>query len=115
QILGGGQDEAALHRLKQLAGETCAALEAGALDRVAELMHEHWEAKGRRAPGTVTQEMEELRERALAAGARGVISLGAGGGGFLLVYSPEPERTRAALDVTELPFGLDSEGCTALR
>ena len=115
QILGGGQDEAALHRLKQLAGETCAALEAGALDRLAELMHEHWEAKRRRAPGTVTPEMDELRERALAAGARGVISLGAGGGGFLLVYSPEPERTRAALDATELAFGLDEVGATALR
>ena len=115
QILGGGQDEAALHRLKQLAGETCAALEAGELDRVAELMHEHWEAKRRRAPGTVTPEMDELRERALAAGARGVISLGAGGGGFLLVYSPQPERTRSALDATELAFGLDEVGATALR
>ena len=48
--------------------------------RFAELMHEHWEAKRRRAPGTVTEEMDALRERALAAGARGVISLGAGGG-----------------------------------
>ena len=59
--------------------------------------------------------MDELRERALAAGARGVISLGAGGGGFLLVYSPEPERTRSALDATELAFGLDDVGATALR
>jgi D-glycero-alpha-D-manno-heptose-7-phosphate kinase len=116
RILGAGQDEQALHRLKALAAETCAALESGDLDRVAGLMHEHWEAKRRRAPGTVTPEMDELRERALRAGAAGVISLGAGGGGFLLVYSPEPERTRAALaGVDELEFGLDETGCTALR
>jgi D-glycero-alpha-D-manno-heptose-7-phosphate kinase len=114
-ILGAGQAEEALHRLKELAGETCAALESDDLDRVAELMQEHWEAKRRRSAGTVTQEMEDLREQALRAGARGVISLGAGGGGFLLVYTPDPERTRAALQATELPFGLDSEGCTALR
>jgi D-glycero-alpha-D-manno-heptose-7-phosphate kinase len=115
EILGAGQVEEALHRLKQLAGESCAALEAGDLDALAELMHEHWEAKRRRAPGTVTPDMDALRERALAAGARGVISLGAGGGGFLLVYTPDPERTRAALDAPELAFGLDDEGATTLR
>jgi D-glycero-alpha-D-manno-heptose-7-phosphate kinase len=108
ELLGAGQDEQALHRLKELAADTGAALESGALDRVAELMEEHWEAKRRRSAGTVTEEMEDLRERALRAGARGVISLGAGGGGFLLVYTPDPERTRAALQVTELPFGLDT-------
>jgi len=77
-------------------------------------MHEHWDAKRRRAPGTVTPEMEALRDRALTAGAGGVISLGAGGGGFLLVYSPDPERTRAALGMADLVFGLDEAGCTAL-
>ena len=114
-ILGAGQAEEALHRLKELAGETCAALQSDDLDRVAELMQEHWEAKRRRSAGTVTQEMEDLRDQALSAGARGVISLGAGGGGFLLVYTPDPGRTRAALQAAELPFGLDGEGCTALR
>jgi D-glycero-alpha-D-manno-heptose-7-phosphate kinase len=116
QILGAGQDEQAVHRLKRVAAETCAALEAGDLDAVADLMHEHWEAKRLRAPGTVIPEMDELRERALGAGAAGVISLGAGGGGFLLVYSPEPARTRAALaGVDELEFGLDETGCTLVR
>ena len=113
-ILGAGQTEEAVHRLKDLAGETCAALEADDLERVAELMHEHWDAKRLRAPGTVTEEMDALRERALGAGAGGVISLGAGGGGFLLVYSPDPERTRAALGIADLEFGLDEQGCTAL-
>jgi D-glycero-alpha-D-manno-heptose-7-phosphate kinase len=114
-ILGAGQREDAVHRLKELAGETAAALEADDLERMAELMEEHWEAKRHRAAGTVTREMEELREAALRAGARGVISLGAGGGGFLLVYTPDPERTRSALrGVVELPFGLDDAGCVVL-
>jgi D-glycero-alpha-D-manno-heptose-7-phosphate kinase len=80
-------------------------------------MDEHWEAKRRRAAGTVTSDMDALRDRALRAGARGVISLGAGGGGFLLVYTPDPGRTRAGLaedGVRELPFGLDDAGCAAL-
>jgi D-glycero-alpha-D-manno-heptose-7-phosphate kinase len=115
EILGGAQDRAALDRLAALARETCAALERGDLERCGELMDEHWEVKRRRAPGTVTAGMDELRRRALRTGARGVISLGAGGGGFLLVYTSDPERTRAALDgVPELRFGLDRDGTVAL-
>jgi D-glycero-alpha-D-manno-heptose-7-phosphate kinase len=115
QVAGDARVKRALHRLQELAHETSDALEAGDLDRFGDLMDEHWEAKRRRAPGTVTHEMDGLRTRALEAGARGVISLGAGGGGFLLVYSPDPERTRAALDgVPELRFGLEARGATAL-
>jgi D-glycero-alpha-D-manno-heptose-7-phosphate kinase len=115
QVAGDARSRRALDRLRALAQETCAALEAGDLERCGMLMDEHWEAKRERAPGTVTNDMDALRERALKAGARGVISLGAGGGGFLLVYTSEPERTRAALDgVPELPFGLDRRGATVL-
>jgi D-glycero-alpha-D-manno-heptose-7-phosphate kinase len=115
QVAGDARSRRALDRLRALAQETCAALEAGDLERCGMLMDEHWEAKRERAPGTVTNDMDALRERALKAGARGVISLGAGGGGFLLVYTSEPERTRAALDgVPELAFGLDRGGATVL-
>jgi D-glycero-alpha-D-manno-heptose-7-phosphate kinase len=116
-ILGAGPVHSALDRLRDLAHETCAALEEGDLERFGQLMHEHWERKRERAPGTVTETMDELRGRALRAGARGVISLGAGGGGFLLVYTPDPERTRRGLDedgARELRFGLDGVGCTAV-
>jgi D-glycero-alpha-D-manno-heptose-7-phosphate kinase len=95
----------------------CEALEAGDLDRCAELMNENWEAKRGRAPGTVTPEMDGLRDVALRSGAGGVLSLGAGGGGFLLVYSTDPERTRSAMrdaGAPELPFGLDKQGCVGL-
>jgi D-glycero-alpha-D-manno-heptose-7-phosphate kinase len=115
-VIGAGQSEQALHRIKELAGATRDALEADDLDRLDELMEENWEAKRARAPGMVTPGMDALRERALEAGARGVSSLGAGGGGFLLVHAPDPERVRAALaDVPEVPFGLDGDGCVALR
>jgi D-glycero-alpha-D-manno-heptose-7-phosphate kinase len=103
-----------LHRAKELAGETCVALEAGDLDRCATLMEEHWEVKRRRAPGAVTERSEELRELARRAGAGGVMLMGAGGGGFLLVYTRRPEDTRRAMEragAPELRFGLDTVGC----
>jgi D-glycero-alpha-D-manno-heptose-7-phosphate kinase len=114
---GSAEVRRALDTIGELARETCAALEAGDLARVAELMNEHWDAKRGRAPGTVTQEMDDLRDLALRSGADGVSSLGAGGGGFLLVQTDEPERTRAAMEsagAPELAFGLDAHGCVAL-
>lgn len=107
---------AALDRLQELARETCAALEAGDLDRCADLMNSHFDAKRGRAPGTVTEAVDDVARRALAAGAAGVVPLGAGGGGFLLAYAPDPERTRAGMDgVVELEFGLDEQGCRVLQ
>jgi D-glycero-alpha-D-manno-heptose-7-phosphate kinase len=107
----------ALDRLRELALETCAALEAGDLAACSELMNESWEAKRGRAPGTVLPEMDELRDLALRSAGSGVLSLGAGGGGFLLVLTDEPERTREAMrrvGAPELRFGLDASGCVSL-
>lgn len=106
---------AALDRLQELARETCTALEAGDLDRCAELMNLHFEAKRGRAPGTVTAEVDAVAQQALRAGATGVVPLGAGGGGFLLAYAPDPQRARAGMEgIAELRFGLDLQGCQAL-
>ncbi|MBA2630831.1 MAG: galactokinase [Thermoleophilaceae bacterium] len=104
----------ALERLHELGRATCSAMEAGDLAKCAELLNEQWEAKRGRAPGTVTDEMDALRDRALRAGGLGAVPLGAGGGGFVLVYTPDPERTRGELtDVPELSFAPDSGGCVA--
>ena len=61
---------------------------------------------------------ERIDQLYLAARGAGVIGgklVGAGGGGFLLVYSDDPERTRQAmrqLDADEVQFSIDISGCT---
>ena len=115
-LLSGTRMEA-LERLHELALQTCAALEAGDLAACGELMKESWEAKRERAPGTVLPEMDDLRDRALRSSGTGVLSLGAGGGGFLLVLTDDPENTRRAMHeagAPELSFGLDEAGCVGL-
>jgi D-glycero-alpha-D-manno-heptose-7-phosphate kinase len=112
-LAGDAATAANLERTAALARETCAALEAGEVGRFGELMDEQWEIKRARAPGAVTDEIEGLRTTARAAGAQGVMLMGAGGGGFLLVHTPDPERTRAAMErsgAPELRFDLDLEG-----
>jgi D-glycero-alpha-D-manno-heptose-7-phosphate kinase len=106
-----------LHHSAELARETCAALESGDLERCASLMTGHWELKRSRAPGALTKRAEELRRLATDAGALGVMLMGAGGGGFLLVYTPSPDETRHAMEAagaSELPFELDLAGCVEL-
>lgn len=106
-----------LARSEELARESCAALEAGELERWALALDEQWQIKRERAPGAVPAQMERLRARAKEAGALAVSLMGAGGGGFLLVLAPDPDDTRRAMsaaDVPELRFDLDREGCVAL-
>ena len=115
-----GDEEVArkLERSAELARETAAALESGDLDRLGPLIDEGFELKRSRAPGALPAEVEELRERARSSGALAATLMGAGGGGFLLVYTGHPEATRQAMaevGVPELPFDLDEQGCVALE
>lgn len=113
QVSGDPGVERTVHRSKELALETRAALEAGDMARCAELMNAQWETKRARSPGAVTGGIDALRDRALGAGALAVMLMGAGGGGFLLVYADDPAAVRAAMEAPELPFGLDTYGCRA--
>jgi D-glycero-alpha-D-manno-heptose-7-phosphate kinase len=106
-----------LERAEELARATSAVLETGELERLGGLMDEQWDVKRARAPGAVPEEIEDLRERAKRAGALGVMLVGAGGGGFLLAYTPVPAATRAAMEdsgAPELSFDVDEEGCVGL-
>lgn len=102
-----------LHRTKEIGHHSRELLETGKLDDYAELMHEHWINKLRRSPGMANEHIESLYETARSNGAIGGKLVGAGGGGFLLVYTPEPERTKAAMAAAgapELPFDFDFQG-----
>lgn len=96
--------------------ESSRALAAGDMDAVAELMDEQWALKRERLAGVPMPGVEELRETALRNGARAGMLMGAGGGGYLLVYAPDPEPVKAALvdaGAPELVFDLDLDGCVA--
>ncbi len=56
--------------------------------------------------------IQDLYVRGMEAGASGGKLVGAGGGGFLLFYTPDPERLRAGMAgyAEELPFRFEDEG-----
>jgi len=89
-------------------------LQAGDLDSYGELMHEHWENKRARSPGMATPRIDDLYTLARRSGSLGGKLVGAGGGGFLLIYAPRPDDTREAMrhaGADELPFNFEFNGC----
>ncbi len=105
-----------LHRTKELGRQSRALLEQGDLDAYGELMHEHWEYKRRRSPGMTDAHIDDLYTLARRSGCVGGKLVGAGGGGFLLVYARHPEDTRqamAAAGAPELPFDFEFAGAFA--
>ncbi len=105
-----------LHRTKQLGLRSCELLKEGRLEDYAELMHEHWEHKRGRSPGMTDGRIDMLYEIARRTGAIGGKLVGAGGGGFLLVYTLRPEETRQAMEqenAPELAFDFEFSGAYA--
>jgi D-glycero-alpha-D-manno-heptose-7-phosphate kinase len=105
-----------LHRTKEIGHESRRLLESGDVEAYAELMHEHWENKRRRSPGMANERIDTLYTLARRSGALGGKLVGAGGGGFLLVYAQRPEDTRQAMaagGAQELFFDFEFQGCVA--
>jgi len=105
-----------LHRTKEMGLASRDLLVAGDLEGYAAMMHEHWEHKRRRSEGITNQRVDTLYALARETGVLGGKLVGAGGGGFLLVFAAQPEVTRAAMHeagATELPFAFEFSGATA--
>lgn len=85
-----------LDALKEITFDLKAALLKARLDDFGALLHEAWEYKKRLASGITNPAIDELYAAARSAGALGGKILGAGGGGYLLVYCPFDRRHKVA-------------------
>ncbi|HVN06443.1 MAG TPA: hypothetical protein VMT86_18615 [Bryobacteraceae bacterium] len=106
-----------LHTVKQLGCESKAALERGDLRRFAELMHVHWEHKKARSRCMTNTHIDEYYELARRHGALGGKLIGAGGGGFLMLYTEDKTRLRHAMrsaGLREVRMRFDFQGTTVL-
>ena len=105
-----------LHRTKEMGYRSQELLLSGDLESYGELLHEHWENKRRRSPGMASDHIDNLYTLARRSGAIGGKLVGAGGGGFLLVYARRPSDTRqamAAAGAQELVFDFEFGGAYA--
>ena len=113
RIAGEGSERASVRRMVELAGELRAALDAGETDSFGELLHAGWVEKRTLASGITNPTVDEWYERARGHGALGGKLLGAGGGGFLLLYA-HPKHHRDILEalpeLRHVPFRFEPQG-----
>lgn len=104
----------AMHRIKKIGFEVKDALQRGNLTEFAELQHEHWMAKRATSPQVSNDPIDRWYERALENGAQGGKLMGAGGGGFLMLYCEDnKDKIRKAMameGLREVRFGFEREG-----
>jgi D-glycero-alpha-D-manno-heptose-7-phosphate kinase len=106
-----------LHFVKELGCRSREALEKDNTAGFGDLMHEHWEHKRRRSRGMSNAQIDEWYDLGRRNGALGGKLVGAGGGGFLLFYSEDHRRLRAAMakaKLEEVRFRFDFEGTKVL-
>lgn len=109
---------AANHRMKELTVQAKDALVTGRLTEFARILHRTWLEKKLTSHHVSTEIIDRMYEEAIRAGALGGKVSGAGGGGFMLIYSPfdrKPlvaERLRA-LGAQVFPVAFVSYGVEA--
>jgi D-glycero-alpha-D-manno-heptose-7-phosphate kinase len=106
-----------LHDVKELGLRARAALLEGDVAGFGALMDEQWQQKKRRSGGMSNPQIDEWYELGRRSGALGGKLVGAGGGGFLLFYSEDHRRLRAAMaraGLEEVRFRFDFEGTKVL-
>lgn len=87
------------------------------LDDFGRLLHESWMLKRSTGSKISTGQIDQIYDRALNAGALGGKLLGAGGGGFVLLYVPKEKQEAVRKELNELllvPFRFEEEGTSVI-
>ena len=105
----------ALDATKRLALDMKNELVRGNLDEMGRLLDEGWQLKKRFTAGISNERIDALYARARAAGALGGNLLGAGGGGYILLFCDFARKANVARAVQEAggrvtEFSLESNG-----
>jgi D-glycero-alpha-D-manno-heptose-7-phosphate kinase len=104
-----------MHRIKAIGRQVYELLVRGETDQYGELLHEHWLHKRRLASRMTDAALDEHYEIARRAGAIGGKLIGAGGGGFFMLYVRPAARRKvtealAARGLRPLRFRFDLDG-----
>ena len=99
EVAGSEQKKGAMKRMAELARILRDELQRDNLAAFGEILHENWMLKKGIAAGISTSDIDAWYDAARAAGAAGGKILGAGAGGFLLLYAPREahEAIKSAL------------------
>jgi D-glycero-alpha-D-manno-heptose-7-phosphate kinase len=107
----------AMSEMVRLAEMAYAELCVGNVDSLGDMLHDAWQIKKRLTNGISNAMVDDAYQAAIDAGAKGGKLLGAGGGGFLMLYA-EPGRhdeiRRALASLRETPFRFAAQGSSII-
>ena len=104
-----------LNRMKDMVNEALTILQGSddMLDAFGRLLGESWENKRKLSEKVTTPKINQIYDAAIKAGATGGKILGAGGGGFLLLFvKPElqPKVRETLKELIHVPFNFENSG-----
>jgi D-glycero-alpha-D-manno-heptose-7-phosphate kinase len=99
-----------LRRLVALAGELREILQQEEIDHLGSILHKGWQCKKGLSEGISNEEIDQLYAQFLEYGAVGGKLLGAGSGGFLLIFAEDHASLQQHFRLKTLPFNMDREG-----
>lgn len=108
-----GDKERTIRRFVAMVDEALAIVHGGRWEDFGHLLDEAWHLKRALSPSVSTGLVDEAYAKARAAGALGGKLLGAGGGGFLLLFAPperHPDVIRALSHLLHVPFDFEPAG-----
>ena len=119
-IESAGKNDQPLYEIASLTEEAHKILidDSKPIDYLGELLHQSWVMKKSLSTEISTNEIDLMYEKAIEMGALGGKVLGAGGGGFLLLFAPPEchDKVRRALsDLVEIPFKMEQFGTTLVQ
>jgi len=109
-VAGSASKQRTVQRMVELAYVLRDELQRNSIAAFGEVLHEGWMLKKDISPGVSTSEIDDWYLAARRAGAKGGKILGAGAGGFLLLYAPREahDRIKSALSMLR-PIGMAFE------
>ena len=99
-----------LKKMVMLADKLKDTLHEDKINSVGNILHKGWLYKKEMAKGISNDNIDGLYDSAIKGGAKGGKLLGAGGTGFLLLYSEDHNTLKKHLRCRVLPFCIDREG-----
>lgn len=103
-----------LHKIKEIGLHTKRVFENGRFNEFGEILHEHWLTKKGLSNKVSDPFIDEVYEEARKNGAIGGKVVGAGGGGFLMLYCPKNKSNlvsaMAKMGVAPMWFSFEHEG-----
>ncbi len=113
QIINTEKKTENLIKMKELSEKVRDLICTGKITEFGKSLHQGWLYKRELASGISNSEIDEYYKKALQSGAIGGKILGAGGGGFLLIFckpNNHPKVKRALKDLKLVPFKLEQQG-----